>query len=68
MPILAILFTCRDSSSPQSQGGRPIKPRESVMGTKGVGYVHKAGSVMGNKGVNTKDTRGRFSNHNRVGS
>ena len=50
MPILAILFTCKDSSSPQSQVGRPIKPRGSVMGTKGVGYVHKEGRLWETRG------------------
>ena len=38
--------------SPQSQGGRPIKPRGSVMGTMGL--------VMGGKGVSNQDAKDSF--------
>ena len=47
MPILAILFTWGNGSSPRSQGGRSTQQRGLVMRTKGVG---------------TPDARGRFFN------
>jgi hypothetical protein len=36
---------------PQSQGGRPIKPRGLVMGTKRVSYGHKVGRYPRCKGT-----------------
>ena len=37
MPVLVTILG-GNSSSPENQGGRPRKPRGSIMGTKGVDY------------------------------